>query len=359
MSAESIPKDTEQVRFAHLNYRPEADLPENSPYQVSSRYLGALGVGGEYVGFDDPAEADDALGETTTPDKSKAVDQEITAPIYNLKGLHKGLNDKDKTYVGASGNVEYYDDLTSEASSSRTESAVSPQLKRKQAKALKGFERIEHWLEPENVINLKELIDNDIRKRTEEAHLLGNNYQLGFDPVKLKSEVTMRHLGKYYGATESELADGNKVPQWAQDKVQDLLDMPYTQLEQVAKDVKSKTANGLPEINKYVRSLSPDEFKKQREIYRQEIYYVVGKNKTLLKLPQIKQKIAELGNRRAAELYYIHEAKEKAKQKIHTFVPINGHQINRIAKQTVVDMDAYRQQRQNQAQAYRRYSRAA
>jgi hypothetical protein len=264
-----------------------------------------------------------------------------------------GFDPNKKMYVGPTGLIEEFDDMRSAPQPSVVASPnraavprISDRDKQTQRKLLKGFARVEGWLNPEAITNLRDEIETDFRRRVEEARLIGNNYQVGFDKTRLRAEVTMEHLGRYFGASTDELLEGRKVPQWAQDRVNDLMELPGSELEQLAKNLAAERGRDAANIDTYITRLSARELARQNKDIQLEINYVVGRDKRKLSLPAVRNQITKITQRRAEESYFKHRLEARYKQKIHrkdwSFTP---DQIQHLAEATINDMRSFERTR--------------
>ena len=188
-----------------------------------------------------------------------------------------------------------------------------------QKQELQGFAHVEGWFNPEHILDLQDSINTEVSKQSQEAHLLGDNYQLGFDKPTLQSEVTQRHLEKYFGATEEELKDGKTIPLWAQQKVASFLAMPQAQLEQLNKSLEGQAVQDRQKIKTYISGLDKAELAQRNKELAEEIDFVLGENKSELS-PPVVQAITLITEKRGAEAYFMHEIEKSSEQKLHRFV---------------------------------------
>jgi hypothetical protein len=273
----------------------------------------------------------------------------------------QGYDSKKHVFIGPTGIVEEYDDLgdtlpiTPETPKPTT--VLTPPERLTQEKALRGFARIERFLDPKRVLELKDSIDSEVRKRTDEARLFDGRYQVGFSKVALDREVTQRHLAKYFGVTIEELYASKKVPMWAQARVTDLLEIPQPKLEKLAERLQHVRARDRFNTNAYILSMKPRELAAKRREINQEVRSVVGYNIDRLALPGVQEAIRKITQRREVEWYFMHQIENERTAFREGYNSPQG--LHRLAENYIADLQADREAQAGAGQDRPRRRRAA
>ena len=95
--------------------------------------------------------------------------------------------------------------------------------------------RLKNLVDVDHVLDLKATIDNAVAKAKAEATIQGIHMQLGFNEAALRTELTEKYMGKYFGTARPELNPNDTTLAKVQAKVRSMLAMDNNQLENLRK----------------------------------------------------------------------------------------------------------------------------